>query len=322
MALYDYYFMNRKTTAQILIPLIAILCFLPFLGSASALLLGVAIAVFLGNPYSSQKYIHTLLAFAVAGLGAGMNLETVTKVGLQGIEATFISISSIFLLGFILLKLLRVDKDTGLLITAGTAICGGSAIAALSPILGSKHHSTSVALGTVFVLNAIALIVFPPIGHILGIPEKAFGLWSALAIHDTSSVVGATLTYGPTAAVIGTTVKLARALWIVPITILVSFISNRSNIEKNTPVKKPWFIAWFIFVAALVTWVPSLRPAGYIIELISKKMMVLTLFLIGLSLSRETIKSVGIRPFILGITLWLITGAVSLLSILYGLIKI
>lgn len=307
--------MNKNLTAQILIPLVALLCFYPAAESAWALMAGIAIAMFFGNPYSTKKLVHPFLGIAVAGLGAGMNLETVARVGMHGIGITFLSISSVCLLGFLLSKAFKLDQETGTLITIGTAICGGSAIAAVTPVIRAKHHSVSVALGTVFMLNAIALVIFPPIGHMLAMPEKAFGVWSALAIHDTSSVVGATIAYGKTAAEVGTTVKLVRALWIVPVTLCCGFLMKNSEKDSNVPVKKPWFIAWFIIAAALVTWIPSLQPVGHVVEFAAKRLMVLTLFLIGLGLSKETLKTVGLRPFALGIVLWVIVGSLSLVLI-------
>lgn len=312
--------MQNKSIAKILIPLFAIICLAPVIDSAWALLAGVAIAIFLGNPYQTNKLVHPLLGIAVAGLGAGMNLETVAKVGFQGLGTTFLSIASVCLLGLLLMKLLKVEKEVGILITFGTAICGGSAIAAITPVLRAKHHSVSVALGTVFILNAVALFIFPVIGHLFSMSEHAFGMWSALAIHDTSSVVGATVSYGKIAAEVGTTVKLARALWIVPITIGLGFLVKKQDGDTSTPSKKPWFIAWFIIAAALVTWVPALQPAGHLVEIAAKRILVLTLFLIGLGLSKETIKSVGFRPFIMGVILWIITGSVSLLLIQYNYI--
>ena len=305
--------MNKRLLGQFLIPVVAILCLATAMQSAWALLLGVTIALAVGNPYPTKKFVHPLLGFSVAGLGAGMNLLTVAQVGAHGIGTTFLSICLVSALGLALMRTLNVERNVGILITVGTAICGGSAIAAVTPVIRAKPHSVSVALGTVFILNAIALLIFPPIGHWLAMPERAFGLWSALAIHDTSSVVGATVAYGKFAAEIGTTVKLARALWIVPVTLAVGFFVKRAEdgaAESST--KKPWFIAWFLVAAAIVTWVPSLQPAGHWIEFVAKRALVLTLFFIGLGLSKNTLKSVGFRPFVMGVILWIVTGALSL----------
>lgn len=311
--------MTQEKIAKILIPIVGLLCLLPFVGSATALIAGALIAILLTNPYPTKKFVSPLLGYAVAGLGAGMNLETVARVGLQGIGTTFISIAAVCALGYLLMRLFKVESEIGTLITIGTAICGGSAIAAVTPVLRAKHHSVSVALGTVFILNALALIIFPPIGHALSLSEPAFGLWSALAIHDTSSVVGATVAYGKVAAEIGTTVKLARALWIVPLTICLGFFYKKD--DKGAPTKKPWFILWFLIAAALVTWIPELQPVGHMVEFAAKRLLVLTLFLIGLGLSRETLRSVGIRPLMMGVVLWIITGATSLALIQAGVLK-
>lgn len=315
--------MNRNSFAKFLIPILAVVSVLPFISSAEALIAGALIALLLENPYPTQKWVHLLLGVAVAGLGAGMNLETVAKVGAQGIGYTVFSIAGVFIVGFILKRLLKVEDEIGLLITVGTAICGGSAIAAVTPVIRAKSHSVSVALGTVFILNAIALLIFPTIGHYFNMPERAFGLWSALAIHDTSSVVGASVTYGPIAAEVGTTVKLARALWIVPITLLIGLFNRSANGDARTESKskKPWFILWFILVAALVTWVPALRPTGHVLDLLAKRLLVLTLFLIGLGLSRETLKSVGVKPLLFGISLWIVTSVVTFELIHIGVIN-
>lgn len=297
--------------ARYLIPIVALLCLFPFVGSATALILGACLALTLENPYPTKKYVSPLLGYAVAGLGAGMNLETVARVGFQGLGTTFLSIGVVCLLGFLLMKLLRVESEIGTLITVGTAICGGSAIAAITPVIRAKNHSVSVALGTVFILNALALVLFPPIGHWFQLSESSFGLWSALAIHDTSSVVGASVAYGPTAAAIGTTVKLARALWIVPLTLCLGLFYKSSG----EPTKKPWFILWFLIAAALVTWIPALQPIGHWVEFLAKRLLILVLFMIGLGLSRETLRNVGLRPLLLGVILWLITASTTLVLI-------
>ena len=313
--------MNKQFVARILIPVAAVLCLFPFVSAAEALIAGVLIAVFLANPYPTKNYTHRLLTFSVIGLGAGMNLATVARVGLQGIGYTVISIAGVFILGTVLQKLFKVDEESGLLITVGTAICGGSAIAAVTPIIRAKPHSVSVALGTVFILNAVALIIFPIIGHHFEMTERAFGLWSALAIHDTSAVVGATVSYGKLAAEIGTTVKLARALWIVPVALSIGYIKQGKETDASGKAKKPWFILGFILAAALVTWVPELQAAGHWVEAIAKRMLVLTLLLIGLGLSKETIKKVGFRPLLLGVALWMLVASGTFAAIQLGWIR-
>lgn len=310
---------RARKIARILIPILGIVSLLPFVSAAMALVAGALLALFLENPYPTKNYTHRLLTWSVVGLGAGMNLNIVARVGLQGFGYTVVSIVSVFAVGLLLQKLLRVDEEVGLLITVGTAICGGSAIAAITPVIRAKSHSVSVALGTVFILNAVALVIFPPIGHYFHLSERAFGLWSALAIHDTSSVVGATVSYGPEAAQVGTTVKLARALWIVPLSLLIGFWkhSGKGKAEAGK-AKKPWFILGFLIAAALVTWIPELQAAGHIIEAIAKRTLVLTLFFIGLGLSRETLAKVGFRPLVLGFLLWILTAVATLSAIELG----
>lgn len=324
----DNEFMKTNSPAHYIFPVAALLSLTPWVSSGIALVMGIILALVFGNPYSVQakKMTHKLLAISVVGLGAGMNLGVIGKVGLEGVGYTIIGIFLALTIGTLLGRLLKTPTDTSLLITVGTAICGGSAIAAVAPVIKAKHDEVSVSLGTVFMLNAAALFIFPWIGHHLDLSQSQFGLWSALAIHDTSSVVGATLQYGKEALEIGTTVKLARALWIIPVAMLIGFIrskqKNQSDKEENNQkAKRPWFILGFIIAAALVTWIPSLVPAGHVVEGIAKKLMVLTLFLIGSTLTRETIKSVGIKPFIQGIALWIIMATGSLAAIYFGIIN-
>ena len=296
------------------------------LSSAAALILGTFLALTFGNPFLARtsKLTPQLLMIAVIGIGAGMNLLVVGRVGLQGIEYTVIGISSTLLIGFFLGKFLKIGRAVSVLISVGTAICGGSAIAATAPVIRAKSSEISVALGTVFLLNAVALIIFPLVGHYFQLTEAQFGLWSALAIHDTSSVVGATLQYGPRALEVGTTVKLTRALWIVPVALLIGSLYSRGEVknEKSVPAKKPWFILGFLMMAALVTWVPQLQEAGHLVEFVAKRLMVLTLFLIGAGLNRENLKSVGLGPFFQGLLLWVLVAGASLGALLMGWIQI
>lgn len=312
--------MNYPLVSRILIPLIGILILNAWISSAQALIAGLLIAVFLGNPYPTKKYTHRLLTWSVIGLGAGMNLMTVARVGMEGLGYTAVSILGVFALGHLLSLIIKVDQEVGLLMTVGTAICGGSAIAAVTPVLRAKSQSVSVALGTVFILNALALVIFPPIGHLLQLDESAFGLWSALAIHDTSSVVGATVAYGPKAAEIGTTIKLARALWIVPVAFTIGLLFNKQSKGDAGKAKKPWFILGFMAMAALMTFVPELKPVGYWVETIARRTLVLTLFFIGLDLSKETLAQVGFKPFLFGIILWALVATLALTAIMSGLL--
>jgi uncharacterized integral membrane protein (TIGR00698 family) len=296
----------------------AVFCVSPWSSSATALLLGIVLSIFIGNPFidTTKTISQKLLSYSIIGLGAGMNLITVGQAGLSGLTYTIISISLTLILGIILGKLMKSDGETSVLISVGTAICGGSAIAAVAPAIKAKSQSITVALGTVFLLNAVALIIFPFIGHHLILTQEQFGLWSALAIHDTSSVVGAGLQYGPEALKIGTTVKLARALWIVPLTFLISYLNRKKNSHETTNTKKPWFILGFLIMAAIFTWLPQLKNLGHNIELVARKGFILTLFFIGTNLSWNAIKTVGLRPLAQGLLLWLIVSATTLLFII------
>ena len=303
---------------RLLIPLGAILCLFPFVSTGLGLLLGLVLALSVGNPYlvRTRKATSTLLALAVIGLGAGMNLRVVARVGAHGILYTVTGIVAALALAAVLARLLRVERNTGILIGVGTAICGGSAIAAIVPVLKPKEHEVSVALGTVFLLNAIALFVFPPIGRLAGLSDSQFGLWSALAIHDTSSVVGAAVAWGGKAVEIATTVKLARALWIVPLTFAIAGWNRRSQGGAGQgKARRPWFIAGFIAAAALVTYVPGLQGAGHVVSSVAKQALVVTLFLIGSNLTRGALKAVGPRPLAQGVLLWIAMAGLSLFAI-------
>lgn len=319
--------MNSKTLAKFLYPFAAVFCLSSWGSSGIALLLGVTLALIFGNPYAdvTKKWTHTLLGLSVIGLGFGMNLGVIGAVGLQGVGYTAIGIGGTVLLGTFLGKWLRTAPDTSLLVTVGTAICGGSAIAAVAPVIRAKHHEVSVALGIVFILNALALFIFPAIGHYFSIDQSQFGLWSALAIHDTSSVVGATLQYGPEAVQVGTTVKLARALWIIPLAFAISLARAKGAAKEDTSKprgKKPWFILGFIIAAAIVTFIPSLQAAGNQLASIAKHLLVLTLFFIGSNLTKETLKSVGFKPLIQGVLLWIVIASASLAAISLGWILV
>lgn len=312
--------------AQPLLLLGGALALAPFTPAAAALVGGALLALTLGNPWQAKTraWTHRLLPLAVVGLGADMNLRTVAKAGLHGLGYTALSLVLVLALGLWLARMLKVERDAGLLISVGTAICGGSAIAALAPVLRAKEHDISVALATVFLLNAAALMIFPPIGHAAGLGQEAFGLWSALAIHDTSSVVGAGLAYGPRALEVATTVKLARALWIVPLTLAIGWwVARRGAAAPDAPpLKKPWFIAGFLAMAALVTFVPALHAPGHFVATAARRVLVLTLFLIGAGLSREALRSVGLRPFLQGLLLWLIVGSLGLGAVKLGLLTV
>jgi uncharacterized integral membrane protein (TIGR00698 family) len=314
-----------KTFALCVLPLIAVLCLTPWVSAAGALVMGIILALAVGNPYLAQtrKWTPWLLQASVVGLGAAMNLEVVARVGLHGFAYTAIGITLTCLAGWALGRFLRVERVTSILITAGTAICGGSAIAAVGAAVRANSEGMSVALGTVFLLNAAALMIFPPLGHWMGFSPEQFGLWCALAIHDTSSVVGAALQFGPRSLEIATTVKLTRALWIIPLTLVASKLEVRRGLENGLTAKpkRPWFILGFVLVAALVTWVPELRGAGLWVAGTARQMLVLVLFLIGCSLTPATLKAVGFKPFAQGFLLWIFVAVGTAAALVGGLIR-
>ncbi len=293
------------------------------LPGALALALGVG-AAFAGanaEPERWHRRAHLLLQGSVIALGAGIELPAVARAGLDGLGVTLISISSILLLGNLIGRLLGVPRHTRLLISAGTAICGGSAIAAVAGVLRPRQHETAAALGIVFVLNAVALVLFPFIGHLLHLSEPAFGWWAALAIHDTSSVVGAGMAYGPQALTLATTIKLARALWIVPVAFVLAHLESRqprdespANAASGKAAKAtfPWFILGFIALAALRWAVPALAPVGDWFALAGRHGLSAALFLIGAGLSPTALRKVGWSPALLGLGLWIPTAAVAL----------
>lgn len=287
-------------------------CLSPWGNSTLALFFGVTLAFLNGNPYTSftKKYTSQLLQISVVGLGAGMNLKVIAIVGFHGIGHTVISIFFTILVGYFLFKVFQQKKIISLLITVGTAICGGSAIAAIGPIVYADDESMSLSLAVIFILNAIALFTFPFLGHFFSLTEHQFGLWSALAIHDTSSVVGASMQYGKEALQYATTVKLARALWIIPISLILAF-----SIRSKSKIKIPWFIFGFILTAALATWFPILKTPSMWLSQISKKFLILTLFFIGINLNFNSLKKIGFGPLLFGFILWIIVGSSSLWAI-------
>ena len=250
------------------------------------------------------------MQYCVIGLGFGMNLQQVLRAGASGFVYTALGIGLTLLLGMALGRLLRVTKSTAYLVSVGTAICGASAIAAVGPVTEASEEEMSVSLGTVFILNSIALLTFPPLGNWVGLTQEQFGLWAALAIHDTSSVVGASAKYGAVALTVAVTVKLARALWIVPLTIGTAMLQRH-----RASIKWPWFIAFFVVAALLNTALPMGKPFFQLLVLIARAGLAVTLYLIGSTISRATLKRVGWRPFGQGLLLWLIVGSLSLLLI-------
>lgn len=291
------------------------MCLLSIISPPIALLLGVVMVNVFGNPFIAFNHIAItyLLQFSVIGLGFGMNATAAISAGKEGFLLTIFSIFSTLILGTFLGKWLKTDKKTSHLISCGTAICGGSAIAAISPVIKSNENQTSIALGVIFILNSIALFVFPFIGHQLDLSQKEFGLWCAIAIHDTSSVVGAANKYGAEALQIATTVKLARALWIIPISLLTAFIFK----NKSQKIKIPYFIGLFILAMLFNSYVPQTAIVSPYIVNIAKIGLTITLFLIGATLNINTLKAVGVKPLFQGVLLWIFIAGLGLASILY-----
>ncbi len=301
------------TTREVIFLLAVVLCLSPLISPPIALLMGLIIAQFIGHPYLhlNHKATHILLQVSVVGLGFGMNVTSALKAGKEGILFTIVSIIGTLVIGFFMGKFLKIEKKTSYLISAGTAICGGSAIAAISPVIKAEEKQISVALGTIFILNSAALFLFPFIGHQLNLSQSQFGMWCAIAIHDTSSVVGAASKYGPQALEIATTVKLARALWIIPVAFLSTFIFK----NKESKIKIPYFIGLFVLAMIANTYLPFVQQYNHYLTNSAKAGLTLTLFLIGCGLNRKTISSVGFKPLIQGVILWVIIATAALWAV-------
>jgi uncharacterized integral membrane protein (TIGR00698 family) len=299
----------------------ALFALTPFATPALALGAGLLLALAIGNPWSrlTGSVSSGLLKIAVIALGFGISLETLIAAGSSGIVYTVILIVAVFAVGMLLGRWLAVDRSLTILISAGTSICGGSAIAAVGPAIGASREAMSVSLATVFVLNAVALYIFPPIGHYFGLSEHQFGVWAALAIHDTSSVVGAATSFGPLAVQEATVLKLARALWILPLAVLAPLVvrDNGSAAVRRLPI--PWFIALFVLAAVL----RSIAPSDTLTVFDSaaragRHALVLTLFLIGTSMTRDDLRNVGIRPLAHGFLLWLAVCIPTFLAVFWA----
>ncbi|MCO6483411.1 MAG: putative sulfate exporter family transporter [Flavobacteriales bacterium] len=291
-----------------------LLCLSPAMGAPQALLLGLVLALTIGDPFPSfnQRATNWLLKASVVGLGFGMNLEQALTAGREGLLFTVASIGVTLLAGRYLGRRLGVERISAFLISSGTAICGGSAIAAVSPIVNADRRQMTVALGTVFILNSVALLVFPLAGHLFGMSQHQFGLWCAIAIHDTSSVVGAGAAYGEQALQMATTVKLQRALWIIPLSLGTAVLMKTGG----SRVKIPWFIGLFMLAMVASHHFPQYADAYAALSFAAKRGLTLTLFLIGASLSLATMRAVGIKPMVLGVLLWLLISLLSLAAIL------
>ena len=303
LLVFDYWPTVRVLTGEVTAPLVL------FIGLLFALIFGPTYSKF--NKAASKK----LLQYSVVGLGFGMNLQESLASGGEGMLFTILSVIGTMVVGVIIgLKYIGVNKSTAYLISSGTAICGGSAIAAIGSTIKAKDSEMSMALATVFILNAIALFLFPVLGHWLDLSQQEFGMWAAIAIHDTSSVVGAGSAYGEEALQVATTIKLTRALWIIPLAIVLALLFK----NKQQKVYIPWFILWFVAAMLLNTYLLENVPeVGIFISGIARKCLILTMFFIGASLSVDKIKAVGVKPLKLGVLLWLIISVVSLAYILW-----
>ena len=305
--------MEKHRIHRLLFVAVMAICATPWIGTATALILGIAFSLVLGNPWpqKSARLSKIILQLSVVGLGFGLSLGDVLQTGKSSILYTIIGISCTLTLGFMLGLLFKTDKNTSALISFGTAICGGSAIAAMAPVLKAKNEEIAVALATVFTLNAVAMLLFPAMGHLLQLDQSTFGTWAGLAIHDTSSVVGAASVYGAKALAIGTTVKLTRALWITPVVIGMAFIK-----KSEQKARVPLFIIGFILAATIRTLLPQYAGSWGELATISRQCLVITLFLIGAGLSKEVLRSVGLRPLLQGVTLWLLVSGITLSALI------
>lgn len=325
---------HHNSIRQVIFAVGVLACLTPWVSPPLALVLGLIIALFVGHPFLhlNHKATNILLQVSVVGLGFGMNAATALRAGKEGLVFAVASIAGTLSVGLLLGRLFHIEKITSLLISGGTAICGGSAIAALSPVIRAEERQVSVALGTIFILNSVALFLFPFIGHLLHLSQTQFGLWSAIAIHDTSSVVGAAGRYGPEALQIATTVKLARALWIIPVSLLAAlFFRQRSSAAAAdqighsaadhpaaaaapAKIKIPYFIGLFVLAILVNTWLPM--PAlSHAIVGASHAGLTLTLFLIGSGLTIQVLKNTGVKPLLQGIILWILISVTTLWAI-------
>lgn len=301
---------SPSITARVVFVLAVLFCCTAYASPPVALGVGLVVALTVGNPFRKQcgKFTKYLLQISVVGLGFGLNFGEVVAAGKTGVLFTVVSIIGTLAAGYFIGKWLAVERKTSHLISSGTAICGGSAIAAIAPIINASEKEISVSLGTVFILNSIALFLFPVVGHYLNLSQHQFGMWSAIAIHDTSSVVGAATRYGAEALKVAVTVKLTRALWIIPLSLAAAFVFK----NKSSKISFPFFIFAFVAASVVVTLLPGLHGVYAGIVRAAKVSLTVTLFLIGAGLSRETIKTVGIKPVVQGALLWTLISLVSL----------
>ncbi len=306
--------MSRPLREGLFVALMAIVCF-PFVGAPIALLAGLVVGLTLGNPFAarSKKVSGQLLRACVVLLGFSMNLDVVLRAGLYGLGMAAVTILTTLALGAALGRLLAIPWRTSALISSGTAICGGSAIAAVGSVIEAEQEEMTVAIGTVFLLNAAALFVFPPLGHALGMSGPTFGEWAGIAIHDISSVVGAATAYGQNSLETATAIKLSRTLWIAPLALGAGWWARRHREEKSEASRAPipWFILWFLVASLLGTKVPVIQAAAPVFQMLAKSGLALTLFLIGSSVSLPMLQRVGWRPILQGVLLWIFIAVTS-----------
>lgn len=295
-----------------------------FVSPPVALFLGLVFAFVFGTPYPkfNKKLSKYLLQASVVGLGFGMNLQKSLQSGAEGMLFTIISVIGVMMLGVALGRYMGIDRKTSYLISSGTAICGGSAIAAVGGVLKADENEMAVSLGVIFILNAVALFIFPPLGHLFGLSQAQFGTWAAIAIHDTSSVVGAGEAYGAEACELATLIKCTRALWIIPLAFYTMWhFRNDGKGEGKAKVSIPWFILLFVLAMVIYTYTPAgmkpaMAPVYSAIVVIAKKALVAVLFAIGAGLSLKVVRQVGVKPLIQAVTLWVAIGATSLFVVM------
>lgn len=304
--------LDSKSLKKTIFIILVILCLFPFVEPPVALLAGFILSFTIGHPYLhlNSKATKILLQASVVGLGFGMNIFDAVEAGKEGLLFTVSSIALTLAFGLLLGKLFHINKKTSTLVSSGTAICGGSAIAAMVPIIDANEEEASVSLGVIFVLNSVALFLFPVIGHLLNMTQEQFGLWSAIAIHDTSSVVGAAHKYGEEALRIATTIKLERALWIIPLSFVTALLYRKGKVSI------PYFIFLYVIAMVVNTFVPAIETVSLTIVMIAKRGLTLTLFLIGAGLSKEALKKIGVKPLLQGVILWVFISVMSLVVIL------
>jgi len=297
-----------KINEIVFISIAIILCFCPFFSPALALGLGVLYSFLPFSTSKLSKYTSRVLQFSVVLMGFGVNLYEAIATSKISFELTAISVVSVIAFGLLFGKILGVEKKLSILIAAGTAICGGSAIAAVAPVLRAKDSQISFSLVVIFLLNGIALFVFPILGHYFNLSQETFGYWAAIAIHDTSSVVGAGETYGAQALQIATTVKLTRALWIIPLSLALAVFFKD---DTKTKIKFPWFILLFVCSMVIAQYFSNYSAIFHSLSFLGKKSMYFALFLVGTSVSFNELKKVGSRSIMLGVILWIFISVLS-----------